>query len=188
MASCHLTMVDLAEGAATQEPAIPRARIPKRMTPNCHKKVLSYQRGYCTKGRAPKKPGVRKGRGPRTPSVAAPLAAAGCCGNCYHDTGGRSHASAPFVIFFVFRRRSMRMLRNYTFLSRYRAHRPLLGNKQFLEVSRLKALSSLQGQSPPVQSSPISTTFSRDEKFKTSPTSFSSSKLSAHQMARRMSS
>ena len=34
-----------------------------------------------------------------------------------------------------------------------------------------------------VQSSPIATTFSRDEKFRKFPASFSSSELSAHQMA-----
>ena len=99
--------------AATLEPAKSDARgltrssqagIPKRMRPNCHscpKEVLTYQRGWylCTRsGGAPKTPLRTKGNGPKDPGVAAPLAAAGCCGNCYYDTGGRSLASARIVI------------------------------------------------------------------------------------------
>ena len=45
-------------------------------------------------GEGPQQPQCVKGNGPKDPGVAAPLAAAGCCGNCYFDTGGRSHASA----------------------------------------------------------------------------------------------
>ena len=42
----------------------------------------------------PPKPHCVKGKAPKDPGIVAPLAAAGCCGNCYYDTGGRSHASA----------------------------------------------------------------------------------------------
>ena len=87
--------------AATLEPTKrqrgrlgPRAGIPKRMRPNCHKRRYSRT----SVGIAP------KGRGPKDPGVAAPLASAGCRGNrlpaasCvelrWYDMGGRSHTSA----------------------------------------------------------------------------------------------
>ena len=166
------------------------------MSPNCHKKVLSYQRGCYTKGRAPKKNDCVKGKGPKDRGVAAPLAPAGCCGNCNCDTGRQSHASA----------RSSSS--SHSLSSGPWSRRPVLCVAKALDenVTKLHILHS-------VQSSPISTTFSRDEKFKTSPlvpahpscalikwlpaessrTSgvvphCSSSELRAHQMARRMSS
>ena len=45
-------------------------------------------------GEGPQRPQCVKGKGPMDPGVAAPLAAAGCRGNCFFDTGGRSLASA----------------------------------------------------------------------------------------------
>ena len=74
-------MVERAEGAATLEPTKrprgrlgPRAGIPKRLRPNCHSCPRGTQRPQCAKG-----------KGPENPGVAAPLAAAGCRGNCRRD-------------------------------------------------------------------------------------------------------
>ena len=46
------------------------------------KEVLSNQRGYRTQGKVAQRRQSVKGRGPKDPGVAAPLAAAGCRGNC----------------------------------------------------------------------------------------------------------
>ena len=85
--------------AATLEPTMrfrgrlgPRAGIPKRLRPNCH----SCPRGTLEpawvlhQGEGTQRPQCVKEKGPENPGVAAPLAAAGCRGNCWCDTGGWS--------------------------------------------------------------------------------------------------
>ena len=75
--------------AATQEPAKrgggrlgPRAGIPKRERPNCHEERYSQTGVGSAPREGPQRPQCVKGRAPKDPGVAAPLAAAGCRGNC----------------------------------------------------------------------------------------------------------
>ena len=79
--------------AATLEPTKrrrgrlgPRAGNPKRTRPNCNAKRYSRTSAGSIS--------AQKGRGPKDPGVAAPLATAGCRGSRWCDTGGRSRASA----------------------------------------------------------------------------------------------
>ena len=81
---------------ATLEPTMrqrgrlgPRAGIPKRQLPSCH----SCQRGtlkVAHNREGARRPQCAKGKGPEDCGVVAPLPAAGCRGNCWLDTCGRS--------------------------------------------------------------------------------------------------
>ena len=102
------------------------------------------------------RPQCVKGKGPKDAGVVAPLAAAACRGNCHYDTGGRSHASA----------RSSSSSHTCTsgpwVSSGLQVDVYLLPKVLDENVTKLHILHS-------VRSSPFSTTFSRDEKFKTFP-------------------
>ena len=126
---------------------------PKEKAPQLPQKrgtlVSAWVASVHKKGGGSKTP-VYEGKGPKNPGVVAPLDAACCRGNCHYETGGRSHASARSVP-------SGLQVEDYLLpkaLDEYvtKSHIPLsaqsspsfLGNKQFLEVSRLQALSGLQ--------------------------------------------
>ena len=71
------------EETASQLPLVNEKRYPQFSVGG-----MSPQRGGGSR------PQCVKGRGPKDPGVAGPLAAAGCCGNCWYVMGGRSRASA----------------------------------------------------------------------------------------------
>ena len=76
-----------------------RAGNPKRLRPNCH----SCPRGTLEpawvlhQGEGTQRPQCAKGKGPENPGVAAPLAAAGCRGNCRRDGRARLEHLPCFV-------------------------------------------------------------------------------------------
>ena len=69
-------------------------------TATSDEKVLSNQRGYCTKGRGPNDPTVRREGGPKDPGVAAPLNSAGCRGNCWRVVDSR-RGKTDLRVFYV---------------------------------------------------------------------------------------
>ena len=87
--------------AATPEPTNrgrgrlgPRAGNPKRTRPDYLEKRYSRTSVGIARREGAQRPQCAKERGPKDPGIAAPLAAAGCRGNCWYNTFGLSHASA----------------------------------------------------------------------------------------------
>ena len=62
----------------------PRAGIPKRKRPNCHEKRYSRTSVGIAPREGAQRPRCVREKLPKDPGVAAPLAAAGCRGNCWY--------------------------------------------------------------------------------------------------------
>ena len=62
----------------------PRAGIPKRKRPNCHEGRYSRTSVGSAPRERPQRPQCVEEKGPEDPGVAAPLACAGCRGNCWY--------------------------------------------------------------------------------------------------------
>ena len=125
-------------------------------------KVLSYQRGYCTKGRGPKDPSVRRRRDPRTPasrrhSLLQVVAATATT----KRVDGRTRQ--PVRDLRLTPRQAVRGVDRLScvFSSGMQVEVYLLPKALDENVTKFHIPHS-------VQNSPSATTFSRDEKFKTS--------------------
>ena len=68
----------------------PRAGIPKENEAQLPQKGTLLPPWVLYQGEGPQRPHCVKGRGLKDFGVAAPLPAAGCCGNCFYVMGGRS--------------------------------------------------------------------------------------------------